>query len=326
MHQVNRKNLVRFAGLILSILCLSFFFVKARSSWDQVGSHIELARAWTGIALGLVPYMLAYAIFASNWHLLMRALGDRGNLMTSWGIFLTAQFGKYLPGNVGQHAGRVAIGIKHGRLASQIVVTMLIETVLAVGAAGLISLSMTGLVSNHMPDIWNGGLVLKAIFWIALIVLIIAIALLLTLRQYRLVRMRTWMTRNFGALRSRQAMRRIALCAVSTMVALALSSTPLLVLSTDAPVLTISSALYTAGLFCAAWIAGMFTPGAPAGLGVRELILVQGLTPLTGEAGAVIATILFRILTVTADLFAFFAGIALLRLFPGKQTGATLAP
>ena len=320
---MNRKNLTRFVGLALSVLCLAFFFVKARSSWDQVSSHIELEQAWTSIALGLVPYMLAYAIFASSWHLLMRTLGDRGSLMTSWGIFLTAQFGKYLPGNVGQHAGRVAIGMKHGQLASQIVITMLIETMMALAIAGLLSLSMTGLVSNNTRGVWTGGTALMTILAATVIVLVIILALLLAWRHHWLVRLRTWLVRNFSALRSKQAMRRIALCVVMTSVALSLSSTPLLLLSANAPVLTINRALYAVGLFCAAWIAGMFTPGAPAGLGVRELILVQGLTPITGQTGAIITTILFRILTVTADFLAFLAGIALLRLFPGKQISVT---
>lgn len=326
MHQVNRKSLTRFAGVALSVLCLAFFFFKAQASWSQVGSHIELGHAWPGIVLGLVPYMLAYAIFASNWHLLMRTLGDRGSLMTSWGIFLTAQFGKYLPGNVGHHAGRVAIGMKHGQLASQIVVTMLIETVMALVVAGLLSLSMTGLVSNNMYRLWGGGTALKLILVITVIILIATLTLLLVRQHHWLARLRVWITRHVSTLRSKRAIRCIALCTVMTFVALSLSSTPLLLLSADAPALAISGALYAAGLFCAAWIAGMFTPGAPAGLGVREVILVQGLTPLTGAAGAVTTTILFRVLTVTADLLAFVTGIALLRLFPGTQVSAAPDP
>lgn len=326
MHQVNRKNLTRFVGLALSALCLAFFFVKARSSWDQVSSHIELGQAWASIALGLVPYMLAYAIFASSWHLLMRTLGDHVDLMTSWGIFLTAQFGKYLPGNVGQHAGRVAIGMKHGQLANQIVITMLIETVIALAVAGLLSLSMTGLVSKDTIGVWTGRTALMTILAATVIILIAILTLLLVRRHHWLARLRIWLAKNISALRSKQAIRRIVLCVLMTSVALSLSSTPLLLLSADSPALTISGALYVTGLFCAAWIVGMFTPGAPAGLGVREVILVQGLTPLTGQTGAIIATVLFRVLTVTADLLAFIAGIVLLRLFPGKRLRVARTP
>jgi hypothetical protein len=324
MHQMSRKNLTRFAGIILSILCLAFFFVKARSSWNQVGTHIELEQAWTNIALALIPYMLAYAIFASSWHLLMRALGDRGNLMTSWGIFLTAQFGKYLPGNIGHHAGRIAIGMKHGKLASQIVTTMVIETLMTSAVAGLLGLSMTGLVANSTRGFWAERAALPITMLVtSVIITLFVLTLFLTWRRQWMVRLRTWLARNLSTIRSAQAIRLITLCAVLTVVALSLSSTPLLFLSTDAPALTIGGTIYAAGLFCAAWIAGMLTPGAPAGLGVREAILVQGLAPLIGQTGAVITTILFRVLTVAADLLALVAGIALLRLFPGVQAHAT---
>lgn len=321
---MSRKNLTRFAGIVLSILCLAFFFTKARSSWNEIGALIDLEQAWTSIALALIPYMLAYAIFASNWHLLMRAVGDRGKLMTSWGIFLTAQFGKYLPGNIGQHAGRIAIGMKHGKLASQIVATMLIETLMALAVAGLISLSMTELMANSAREFWTKGTELSIIMLAAGAISVLIVLTLFRARYHHwTVRLRIWLASNFRTMRSTQPIPRIALCAVLTVMALFLSSTPLLLLSTDAPALTIGGSLYAAGLFCAAWIAGMLTPGAPAGLGVREAILVQGLAPLLGQTGAVIATILFRVLTVSADLLAFVAGIALLRLFPGEQANAT---
>lgn len=321
---MNRKNLTRFVGIALSILCLAFFFIKARSSWEEIGAHIELGQAWTSIALALIPYMLAYVIFASSWHLLMRAVGDRGKLMTSWGIFLTAQFGKYLPGNVGQHAGRIAIGMKHGKLASQIVTTMVIETMIALATAGLISLSMTELVANSVRKFRTEGPELSITMFAVGAVSFLAVLALFRARYYHwTVRLRIWLARNISTMRSTQPIRRIALCVALTVTALFLSSTPLLLLGTDAPALTLSGTLYAAGLFCAAWIAGMLTPGAPAGLGVREAILVQGLAPLIGQTGAVVATILFRVLTVVADLLAFVAGIALLRLFPGAQASAT---
>ncbi|WP_449421572.1 hypothetical protein [Rhodanobacter lindaniclasticus] len=46
---------------------------------------------------------------------------------------------------------------------------------------------------------------------------------------------------------------------------------------------------------------------------------------MTGQTSALITTILFRVLTVTADLLAFIIGIGLLRLFPEK-IGAKQAP
>ena len=36
------------------------------------------------------------------------------------------------------------------------------------------------------------------------------------------------------------------------------------------------------GIFATAWVAGFVTPGAPAGVGVREAALTVGLTPICG--------------------------------------------
>ncbi|WP_449421573.1 hypothetical protein [Rhodanobacter lindaniclasticus] len=67
--------------------------------------------------------MLAYAIFASNWHLLMRALGDRGNLMTSWEFFLMAQSASICRETSASMPAASLSELKHGQLASHIVTT-----------------------------------------------------------------------------------------------------------------------------------------------------------------------------------------------------------
>jgi len=66
-------------------------------------------------------------------------------------------------------------------------------------------------------------------------------------------------------------------------------------------------------VFSAAWIAGFLAPGAPAGLGIREAILLTGLGPTFGAQAAVEIAILFRALSVTADLVALCVGALLLR-------------
>ena len=66
-------------------------------------------------------------------------------------------------------------------------------------------------------------------------------------------------------------------------------------------------------LFIAAWIIGSVTPGAPAGLGVRDAILLAGLGSLFDHRTALEATILFRGLSVVIDLAAFLIGLLLLR-------------
>ena len=54
--------------------------------------------------------------------------------------------------------------------------------------------------------------------------------------------------------------------------------------------------------FGTAWTLGFLTPGAPAGLGVREAVLVALLTPSAGEPAALTAALAFRAATLGGDL------------------------
>ena len=55
------------------------------------------------------------------------------------------------------------------------------------------------------------------------------------------------------------------------------------------------------GAMALAWLAGFLTPGAPAGLGVRESVLLIILAPAAGEASILALAALFRIVTVLGD-------------------------
>jgi uncharacterized membrane protein YbhN (UPF0104 family) len=46
---------------------------------------------------------------------------------------------------------------------------------------------------------------------------------------------------------------------------------------------------------------GYVTPGAPAGLGLREGVLALGLTPVLGESEALALALVYRLVTVIAD-------------------------
>src|SRR3546814_5500746 len=48
----------------------------------------------------------------------------------------------------------------------------------------------------------------------------------------------------------------------------------------------VSRLLGVLGVYAAAWLLGFLMPGAPAGLGVREVVLFMGLAPLVGGASA----------------------------------------
>jgi len=66
-------------------------------------------------------------------------------------------------------------------------------------------------------------------------------------------------------------------------------------------------------LYSVAWIVGALTPGAPGGIGVREAILIEGLTPLWGAGEAVAGALAFRVVTVATDVIALGLGVAAMK-------------
>ena len=59
--------------------------------------------------------------------------------------------------------------------------------------------------------------------------------------------------------------------------------------------------LALAGAYVLAWLIGLATPGAPAGLGVREMVLLFLLKGVVSESDLILAVLVGRIVTVVGD-------------------------
>jgi hypothetical protein len=76
--------------------------------------------------------------------------------------------------------------------------------------------------------------------------------------------------------------------------------------------LAVKSGIYTnvslfsfVPIYAVAWFLGLITPGAPAGMGVRETVITTMLKGSLSPSDAFAVAILFRIATTVADLFLF---------------------
>ena len=77
---------------------------------------------------------------------------------------------------------------------------------------------------------------------------------------------------------------------------------------------------FLVGAFVLAWLAGMVTPGAPAGIGVRELVLMFLLKDQMPQAELVMSIALGRFVTTAGDGFFFIATSACGRRFFSKAS------
>lgn len=301
-----RRRRLTFAGAVLAIACLAFFSnqlarLVAEGTTSLFDSLPQLVPA-------LCTFLAAYAAFAYGWHALLRAGRLQPPRLVSAGIFSTTQFAKYLPGNVGHHVGRVALAVRYGLPAPTVVATMIVETIIVVAWMTVLGFPLL--------EFWLERLQLDIRSLLPVLagasVLVIGIGLLLR-RTRRHPRIAGLLSTTGPLLRpDRRSMGFLAGSVFLILAGIVLSALSLALLDTQRVLLSIDVFPVALGLFACAWLLGFLAPGAPAGIGIREVVLTEGLSPLVGRDQAIVIALLFRILSTGADSLVFCAGLGML--------------
>lgn len=282
-------------GAIACIVLLVYLFSRGAVLWDAVSDSFRARQPWAGLAATTFLSMAAYAPLSLGWLYLLPIKPTWKNFLSSLAIVLLSQAGRYLPGNVGHLIGKVLITRNWLSLpAARVTMLAVLELMLcmicsfAIGAFGLTFLTqvVTPLAWIQIHAIW----VLLSGF--------ITTVLFISIRPVR-----RWL-QNIPFPEPHNCL--TAALAYGVNVLLGGVAVWLLVLdiSPDDGV-GFSIAILT---YAIAWLAGFITPGAPAGLGVREFVFVLMLGPVTGEADALLAAGLLRLASLAGDILAFALG------------------
>ncbi|HEX3130115.1 MAG TPA: lysylphosphatidylglycerol synthase domain-containing protein [Thermoanaerobaculia bacterium] len=291
----------RWIGAALAVFGLAYLVVFGMNHAADLPEISWDARRVAGLASAVGLYELTLLSGATAWHLLLRALGERPRFAAALGILAVSQAAKYLPGNVGHYIGRVALARESGLAPAPVVLTLGLETACAILAGLAVAAAALPLGVPGAP--WRIA--------VAAVAAICALAATLVLIRREPVRRRLRLpepppggpTRQLGA-----GLACLGLCGFNFLVfgaCAAILARTVFETPASLPALT--------GLFAAAWVAGFVTPGAPAGLGVREAVLVGGLKPIVGPGVAFGLPILFRLVTTAGDGVGFGLGWLLRR-------------
>ena len=278
---------LRAAGLLLALGGLAFVGIRI---WDQA-ERVPLDRV--GATEALYLFLLAIIYGGSNvlpslgWrHLLQR----EGVAVSRWWAIRTygmTQVAKYLPGNVFHFAGRQAIGMAGGLPGWALVRSAFWDIGVIVGA---------GAVLSSLTFMWWWADVQRAVQCSATLLVLGGV--------FGIGR---WLGSNV-TLAFLHAVSFLVIAAVLFVVVVGLMSEPTAV---TGPVM----GRLVAG-YLVSWLLGTLTPGAPAGLGVREVALLVILRGAIPESDLLLAIVLFRVVTTGGD------GL----LFCGLSMGREVAP
>jgi uncharacterized membrane protein YbhN (UPF0104 family) len=274
-------KLVKFVGNALAVLSILFIGVRLAEHFENLDLSRLDGTLFLVVSVLAVLYAVTTLLLAVAWRDLIVGFGAMVTYNSAIRIYGLSQIAKYLPGNIFHLAGRQALGMTAGIPGWVLIKSSLFEILLLVlfGAAFLCLLA-------PVIDSWWSNLNSGLLFLLVATIAIIVIGKFLGFH----------------------------FCRASALYILFLALSGLLFLgvcifflgSIDTPYQIIIAA------YVVAWSAGFVSPGVPAGVGIREAVLLLVLGSEIPEAELLTVALVSRVVTIFGDVL-LFAGVYLLK-------------
>lgn len=309
-----RRHLRWLGLLVAGAACASFIVYAHRSlAGKDLGALLQPRVMLAGALLTLL-YSLLVPLTALAWSWLLKGLGQHSSFSVTGPILATTQIGKYLPGNVAHHLGRVVVARERGMDTGKTVVSMAYETLLVLLACAHLS---------ALTFLWSPPAALgdwQIAEWRAPLVAMVSVGALIVMAAAPriadvLVRLRSGDSAGTqAAFHAHPGWLTSLACYLVYVLNFVLVGVGLWAAagSLSQEPIGASTLILLIGAFASSWILGFIAPGAPAGLGVREAVLSLWLAGSLGAPIAVTLIVMLRIATTLGDLLNFLWGAILI--------------
>lgn len=287
-----KKNL-HFIGSLLAILAIIFVGFRFKTYWQA----LDTTRLTPDLILLILILTIIYAfnniLLAQAWHNILIGLGANIDKNQSIKIYGISQIAKYIPGNIFHLAGRQALGMGIGISAKNLAQSSAWELGLIAAAGATFAVLL--LPTLQLDLILNINFAINANLSLVLFFLLVT-TIFFNLHYF----FNNYIVKSL----SYHYLFLILSSSIFTLLVINISRNN----STN-----LSGHYYTfiqiASAYSIAWLAGLVTPGAPAGIGIREVVLLFFLKNLITESDLLMAILLGRIITVTGDFLFYIKSI-----------------
>lgn len=293
------KILWHILGLALVIGSIVFFTRYLIANIGKMPSLRWNADTCFILFSSLVIYLMHLGLAAYGWRVVLSVLGCDLAFMKGLSVFLISQFGKYIPGNIAHHLGRVGLSKKIGVPMRVVLPSLFIELSLLVVCSIILFALFTELdVMDHLQTPF-------AYLLLAILICTLPLVLPRCVTQFIRLLPPKW----------QQPVNRIHMTPLQVVIIMVIYPCVFLTLGGIINLIAVlefgkdSFFLAVTGIFALSWLAGFLLPGAPAGIGIREAILLSLLEPLYGSGTALSLTILCRIIGSFGDLLGLLFGL-----------------
>lgn len=261
----------------MGLIGFVFVCLKLGRNADQIDLQNIGNAAWFTLLFLALIYGLASTMLARAWYSLLEIVDVRPTWIWALKAYGVSQLAKYIPGNIFHLAGRQALGQAAGFPGKALAKSALYELAL-VATTGMVFVALT--IPLFIPKLSTS---------IGIIAFLLLFAIVFHLIRY-------W----FGSFASNALVWESLFFMLSGMVFVV----TLYMISPGTVDFELVPSL--CGAYVVAWLLGFLTPGVPAGIGIRELVLTFLLRNIVPEVDLLLAVVLGRLITMVGDLV-FFA-------------------
>lgn len=309
------KKIFNILGNIVTLIAIYFVFKKLFSNdldYSEIFNQKDIA-----IVLFVIIFLSIIIILnCFPWKTLVEIFAkEKMPWLDTAKVYTKSNLLKYLPGNVFQYVGRNQLASKMNISHIQVAAATVLDVAVNV-LAGIILASIYLLKNNLLSDFFTDlpialalGLCLLFILFITLLFYIFRNKIQPLLKKYRY-------------LFTKSTIKGLFICLayyIVTMLVQSLLFIAVLVYVVGVSLdLNLFLSLFSAYTF--SWLVGFVTPGAPAGIGIREAVMAGATGGLINEGTITFAMVIFRVLTTLADGIAFLLVFGYSKFVSKKKT------
>jgi hypothetical protein len=272
------KHCLHIVGGLLGLAGVAFVIQRLDNYAEQIDLSVFDVTDWSILGALVFVYGAANILLARAWWNLLVFFEVKTEWRWAVKVYGLSQLAKYVPGNIFHLAGRQALGMAAGLPARALAKSAIWELGVISIAGGLFGFLALQLL---WPEVAQ---------WISPVLFLLMTVLLFAAVRYQL-------SPSVAAALIWQ----MSFLFISGAVFIGTLS---VVMQADASMPTLTA---LCGAYVVAWLGGLVTPGAPAGVGVREMVLLFLLKGQITQADLLLTVVLGRMVTVLGDTLYFMS-------------------
>ncbi|MFD2793255.1 lysylphosphatidylglycerol synthase domain-containing protein [Promicromonospora vindobonensis] len=276
--------------------------------WYVLGNRAALADAAAGLSVAdvlLVVVLGALYVWCTllAWRAVLADLGSPLSVRSAVAVFGISQLGKYVPGGVWNIVAAAEVGAGHSVPRSRSAASMLVAVAVSVASGAAVGAVALPLVSAGALGAWSW------VVWLAPAVVVVLAPPVLN----RLIGLALRVARR-GAPEHPMTWGGLGRAAAWSVAGWLVAGMQLWVLCAGLGLpLTVRTLALATGGWALAWTAGFLFVVAPAGAGVREVVLAAVLAGALPAPAAALAVLVSRVVLTVIDLLLAGTGLLLAR-------------